>query len=389
MPNLVRLFSRKGVVIAKIKSAFSYAPLIPMTASTSKPSAQRFDYTILDAQTYQFVKMQTGEIRTLMRLTLESIVQIGQKLKLVKQQLGHGNFRTWLQSEFDWSIWTATKFMQVAERFEETNFSGLDIAPSALYELAAPSTPEAARDEVLTRAKAGEAITYTTAKAVKQKYIPPKAKVEVVEEISTQDEVQAIRNLPIKSGSKVEIVAIRPPATQAGVLEQAPVVSEPVKLIAPSLPQLPVISQSTTPSTSVVEEASALWQLGKGHLLYRGDPNSPQFLEKMPEQVSLLFAFPPSLDWHTSIRAKTRIITDEYLPQGKDVRLFEDMLETSILLYSKVGELVVSCFVPSPELLSIINRQDRYGLFAEPDAKRVNAIITDWKQAGLKVERLS
>jgi len=388
MPNLFRFCCYKGAVVAKIKGAFSYALLIPMPASTPGSSVQRFDYTILDAQTYQFVKTQTGEIRALMKLSFESIIQIGQKLKLVKQQLGHGHFRAWLESEFNWGAWTASKFMQVADRFEGTNFSGLDIAPSALYELAAPSTPEAARDEVLARAKAGEVITYTTAKAVKQKYTSPKAKVEVVEELPAQDGAKAIATLPTKSGSKLEIVAIRPPASKAGVVfEQAPVVSEPVKLIAPSLPQLPAVSQPTD-STSIVEETSALWQFGKRHLLYNGDPNSPQFLEKIPEQVSLLFAFPPSLDWHTSIRAKTRIVTTEYLPQGKDVRLFEDMLETSILLYSKVGELVVSCFMPSPELLSIINRQDRYSLFAEPDVRRVNAIITDWKQAGLKVEKV-
>jgi hypothetical protein len=106
-----------------------------MPASNSLSPKQRFDYTILEPEAYQVVKVQTGEIRALMKLSFESIIQIGQKLKLVKQHLGHGHFRTWLESEFDWSIWTATKFMQVAERFDETSFSGLDIAPSALYEL--------------------------------------------------------------------------------------------------------------------------------------------------------------------------------------------------------------------------------------------------------------
>lgn len=382
MSNLVR-FSYKGAVVAKIKGAFSYALLIPMPASTSKSPAQRFDYTILDAQTYQFVKTQTGEIRALMKLSFESIIQIGQKLKLVKQQLGHGHFRAWLESEFNWGAWTASKFMQVADRFEGTNFSGLDIAPSALYELAAPSTPEAARDEVLARAKAGESITYTTAKAVKQKYIPQTAKsqAEAVAALPAQSEPKPIAALPPKSDSKLEIVAIRLPASKA------PAISESSRLIALGLPQLSPAAQPITPN-SVADESGALWQLGGRHLLYGGDPNSPQFLQRIPEKVSLLFAFPATLDWHSSIRAKTRIITNEYLPQGKDVRLLEDLLENSILLYSRVGELVVSCFVPSLELLSIINRQDRRALLAEPDSKRVSAIISDWKLAGLKVERL-
>jgi Protein of unknown function (DUF3102) len=380
--NQVSLFSYTGAVVAKIKSTLSYALVIPMPASNSLSPKQRFDYTILEPEAYQVVKVQTGEIRALMKLSFESIVQIGQKLKLVKQHLGHGHFRTWLESEFDWSIWTATKFMQVAERFEETNFSGLDIAPSALYELAAPSTPEAARDEALARAASGESISYTTAKALRQKYIPQatKTKAEAVTGLALG--LKQTVALPPSSGSKLEIVAIRPAAPT--VLPS----SDTSRLTPPHLPQLPPAPQPTSP-ISVDEEPGALWQLGGRHLLYGGDPNSAQFLQRVPEKVSLMFGFPPTLDWYSTIRAKTRIITDEYLPQGKDVRLLEDMLETSILLYSKVGELVVSCFVPSVEILSIINRQDRRALIAEPDSKRVNAVISDWKLAGLKVERLA
>lgn len=382
MSNLVSLFSYTGAVVAKIKGTLSYALIIPMPASNSLSPKQRFDYTILEPEAYQVVKVQTGEIRALMKLSFESIIQIGQKLKLVKQHLGHGYFRTWLESEFDWSIWTATKFMQVAERFDETSFSGLDIAPSALYELAAPSTPEAAREEALARAASGESINYTTAKALRQKHIPQATKTKAEAVTGLLPELKQTVALPPSSGSKIEIVAIRPAAPT--VLPS----SETSRLTPPHLPQLPPAPQPTSP-ISVDEEPGALWQLGGRHLLYGGDPNSAQFLQRVPEKVSLMFGFPPTLDWPSTIRAKTRIITDEYLPQGKDVRLFEDMLETSILLYSKVGELVVICFVPSGEILSIINRQDRRALIAEPDSKRVNAVISDWKLAGLKVERLT
>ena len=381
MSSLVSLFSYTDSVVAKIRGTLSYVLIIPMPVSNSLSPKQRFDYTILEPEAYQVVKVQTGEIRALMKLSFESIIQIGQKLKLVKQHLGHGHFRTWLESEFDWSVWTATKFMQVTERFEETSFSGLDIAPSALYELAAPSTPEAARDEALARAASGESITYTTAKALRQKYIPQATKIKAEAVTGLVPGLKQTAALPPSSGSKIEIVAIRSAAPTA------PASSETSRLIAPHLPQLPPAPQPTSP-ISVADEFGALWQLGGRHLLYCGDPNSSQFLQRMPEKVSLMFAFPPTLDWHSTIRAKARIITDEYLPQGKDVRLFEDMLETSLILYSKVGETIVSCFVPSIEIISIINRQDRRALVAEPDSKRVNAVLSDWKLAGLKVERL-
>ncbi len=379
MSNLAISFTYIGAVVAKIKGTLPYALVIPMPASDSLSPKQRFDYTILEPEAYQVVKVQTGEIRALMKLSFESIIQIGQKLKLVKQHLGHGHFRTWLESEFDWSIWTATKFMQVAERFDETSFSGLDIAPSALYELAAPSTPEAARDEALARAASGESISYTTAKALKQKYIPQATKTKAEAVGGLAPGLKPTVALPPGSSSKLEIVAIR------SAVSQAPPSSETSRLTATQLPPAP---QPTSP-ISVDEEPGALWQLGGRHLLYGSDPNSAQFLQRIPEKVSLMFGFPPNLDWYSTIRAKTRIITDEYLPQGKDVRLLEDMLETSILLYSKVGELVVICFLPSVEILSIINRQDRRALIAEPDSKRVSAVISDWKLAGLKVERLT
>ncbi len=87
----------------------------------------------------------------------------------IKAQLGHGYFRDWLKTEFDWSFWTANKSMQVADKFKCVNFSHLDIAVSALYELAAPSTPSTAFDEAIERAALGEAITYSKAKAIKGK----------------------------------------------------------------------------------------------------------------------------------------------------------------------------------------------------------------------------
>lgn len=115
--------------------------------------AQEFDYAALNSETQIVVQQRTSEIRSLLRRTAQDIFDVGQKLIEVKAQLGHGHFRTWLNTEFDWSIWTATKFMQVADKFKCVKFSHLDIAPSALYELAAPSTPESVRCEAIFKLK--------------------------------------------------------------------------------------------------------------------------------------------------------------------------------------------------------------------------------------------
>ncbi len=133
----------------------------------AKNKAQEFDYAALNNETQIVVQQRTSEIRSLLRRTAQDIFDIGQKLIEVKAQLGHGHFRTWLNTEFDWSIWTATKFMQVADKFKCVKFSHLDIAPSALYELAAPSTPDSVRCEAIERASHGETITHSLAKALK------------------------------------------------------------------------------------------------------------------------------------------------------------------------------------------------------------------------------
>lgn len=109
------------------------------------------------------MQQRTTEIKGLMRRAAQDIIEIGQKLIEVKARLGHGHFGDWLRAEFEWHQNTATNFMRVAEKF--TNFVNVDqIAPSALYLLAAPSTPNSARDEALAQAEAGEPITYSAAR---------------------------------------------------------------------------------------------------------------------------------------------------------------------------------------------------------------------------------
>jgi Protein of unknown function (DUF3102) len=104
------------------------------------------------------------------RRTSQDIIDIGQKLIEVKGYLGHGHFLKWLKSEFNWSVSTATKFMQVGEQFKSVNFTNLNITASALYLIAAPSAPKEAREEILQHASLGENINYTKAKTIICKY---------------------------------------------------------------------------------------------------------------------------------------------------------------------------------------------------------------------------
>ena len=381
--DLDDFFNQNDSNIIKIENATVTFTCVIFMSTASPKAWKKFDYTALDAPTSQFVQQQTGEIRGLMKRTVESIFEIGQRLIVVKERLGHGRFGSWLETEFEWSQDTASNFINVAKKFGKfPNFSEFDMAASALYMLAAPSTPDAARNEALVRAKAGESITYKAAKSIKQKYTSSAAKLES----ALKQEIQPVPQLSSTALActsstriKQEIVAIRNPA--AVEVPSAP------KVMTPAMDQVLLLPQSST-LAPINDEIGVWWQLGTKHLLYAGDPNSLKFLARVPERLGLLFAFPSTANWQPLIEAKTRIITNDYLPQGKDVRLFEDTLESILILYSRVGETIVSCFMPSVEIISVLNRQDRRALVAEPDSKRVTAIISDWKLAGLKVERL-
>lgn len=125
-----------------------------------------FDYGALDPETRIVVQQRTSEIKSLMRRAAQDIIDIGEKLTEVKTKVGHGGFGLWLADEFGWSHMTAARMMGVAEDFKDNNLLDLKIAPSALYVLTEKATPQSARDEVLQRAEAGEAISYSEARAI-------------------------------------------------------------------------------------------------------------------------------------------------------------------------------------------------------------------------------
>ena len=60
------------------------------------------DYEILERPTQIIVKQKTFKIKGSIRQTAQEIIEIGQKLAEVKQQLKHGQFSSWLKSEFNW-----------------------------------------------------------------------------------------------------------------------------------------------------------------------------------------------------------------------------------------------------------------------------------------------
>ena len=327
-------------------------------------SAQDFDYSQLDSETSGFVREQTEEIRGLMRRTAQGIVDIGQKLLDIKEKLGHGNFLNWLKKEFDWSELTAQRFMQVAKQFKSHNLLDLEIAPSALYILSAPSTQDSVREEILSRARAGEKITYKATKETKQKY-QSASKVKKDEKIDRDEEKKKAEPETL-SVSDVRASLLDKPRTRA-------IQSLPKQEI------LEVIPKQTKDKEEAVVRRGSWHQLGEKHLLYCGEPNSPQFKQRLPKKIALNIAFPPTPGWQldTPVKANSEIAFFSHY-EDFDLASFKKMIQSALEIYTEGGESIVFSFLSEPELLTIAHQLGCHCFVAEPDVEKCEAIIDRW-----------
>src|SRR5262245_59360121 len=126
-----------------------------------------FDYGALDQETQVLVRLRASEIKGLAKRVAGDIVEIGGKLAEVKDRLGgNGRFNDWLSAELGWSERTAYNFIAVWQKFGAADFRLENIATSALYLLAAPSTPAEAVESAKRIADEGQEVTHAVAKAV-------------------------------------------------------------------------------------------------------------------------------------------------------------------------------------------------------------------------------
>jgi len=113
-----------------------------------------------DLSTTETTLAQNAEvIRALGKRVIADVIEIGRRLSESKALCGHGNWLPWLEREFGWGDDTALNFMRCHQLAESRNFRDLSLPISGLYLLAAPSTPEQARQQVIERAESGERLS--------------------------------------------------------------------------------------------------------------------------------------------------------------------------------------------------------------------------------------
>lgn len=224
-----------------------------------------FDYNALGSETQSLVQQHTLEIKENLRETISIIWSVGRKLFEIRNLLKFGCFKAWLESEFRWSRPTAYNYINVYKAFPEClTIKHLPIDPTALYRLAAPSTPEAARLEAVKLAAAGERITLKAAKNIiggkKKKSVTSKTKEsspvedkEVVEDIAVAGEKESFENFVAEeliNSVTIDVVAQTMPSEEK-LAEAAPMSS-------PSVEETPL--ETTLFVSSEVNSAATTYQ---------------------------------------------------------------------------------------------------------------------------------
>jgi hypothetical protein len=120
-----------------------------------------FDYSGIEPAAAGNIRGMAERIRKARQSTATIIVAIGTELIEAKSLLPHGVFGPWLAAEFGWSERTARNYMAVASAFGGRSAIIAGLAPTALYRLAAPSTPASIRADVLNRLEHGERLSDT------------------------------------------------------------------------------------------------------------------------------------------------------------------------------------------------------------------------------------
>src|SRR4051794_8079258 len=122
----------------------------------SRPTLPQFDagfnYADLPRDVAGEARAAADRIKQHMR---GAILEVGAELLRIKARLPHGTFGKWLAVEFGLTERTAQNYMSAAELARECETVSV-LRPKTLYLLAASSTPERVRQNVLDRLNKGE-----------------------------------------------------------------------------------------------------------------------------------------------------------------------------------------------------------------------------------------
>jgi hypothetical protein len=170
----------------------------------------RYDYSEIDPDQRDAAQNAAVQIKRSERKATENLVEVGQQLQAVKKFLPHGQFMDWCRVEFGMSPSTVENMINVATVFGAKSQTFGILSDSAMYLLAAPSTPEPARIEVIAQAQAGgHSPTVRQVKAVIAKHRTPPQPVPSPEQ---RQYASAVATLPPAAKRRLEAAGVPHPA---------------------------------------------------------------------------------------------------------------------------------------------------------------------------------
>jgi hypothetical protein len=133
-----------------------------------------FDYARLDDPPTQDILRQHAErLESLAQDTAVGLWEMGRILADAQDRLsahGTGTFRRWIESETGLSRMTSWRLINVYRAFDRPSLGQSTFGVTALYLLAAPSTPAEAREEAVRQAQEGRPITPERARSIVKEY---------------------------------------------------------------------------------------------------------------------------------------------------------------------------------------------------------------------------
>jgi len=137
-------------------------------------------------------------------------------------------------------------------------------------------------------------------------------------------------------------------------------------------------------------KTGSTWKLGKSQLLYCGNIEDSGFQKLLPRRIELFLRVVPSLDGVSqSVPPGTVSGMILFTPYGgeRDLRLFRELVQNAIDLYTDPGESVVLVTLPDPSLFILMDELEARCFCAEPDRKRCEEALAAWSAIGKQVER--
>lgn len=321
--------------------------------ANEKLSQTKFNYEELKPEQRSVVQQRAVEIRSCLQRSAEDVWQIGHKLVEVRSWLKYGQFDTWLKVEFDWSRRTAYNFINVYETFHQhKNLANINIATSALYLLAAPSTSQDIRDEFLQQSRGGKRVAF-------------------------KDLRNAIRESKQALSASTPTKSSTPPTSRPRVVK---LISKGKVNVNPSVAEVQRLqSRFAFPDVTFNQSAQPIWRIIENrHMIFYGDTASPQFTKYIPHAAFALAI--PTTEWqHDWIIEKARVVVSI----AQELVLEERLIEQLLSVFSKPGEVVIFPWLPNEMMLKIAHELGRKIFAGDPNPEKCEEGI---KQLGLRSE---